>query len=206
MYTEQELISGCKKGDPQAQEALYKTYASRMRYICQRYARTTFETEDIFQDAFVKILTQIEKFNGNGSLDGWIRRIFINSAIDYYKKNKKLNEQISLNVQEDFQLASIEEDEDFISEIAGKLSEADLLELITSLPDGYRMVFNLFAIESYSHIQIADALNISVGTSKSQLSKARQTLKKNILEQLAKQKTTVELNLDPGVLKIVVSA
>ncbi|MBC7391240.1 MAG: sigma-70 family RNA polymerase sigma factor [Opitutaceae bacterium] len=178
-----------------------------MRFICKRYARTSFETEDIFQDAFIKIFTQIEKFNGSGSFDGWIRRIFINSAIDYYKNNKKLNEQISFNVSDDFQLGSIEEEEEsFISEIAAKLNEEELLELINSLPDGYRLVFNLFAIESYSHLQIAEALNISVGTSKSQLSKARQMLKKNILQQLTKHKKTIELKLNPGVLKIEVSA
>ena len=205
MYSDNELVAGCKKGDPLIQEALYKKYASAMRYICQRYARTSFEVEDIFQESFVKVLTNIQKYNGSGSLDGWIRRVFINSSIDYCKKNLKWNDHRPL-LDGDGEYKEGEEEEPFITNISEKLSKEDLLEIVNSLPDGYRMVFNLFAIEGYSHLQVSEALNISVGTSKSQLAKARKMLKMLICDKLIQPSNDIKIKLEDGELKLDVSA
>lgn len=192
MYNEEELIIRCKKGDPVAQEVLYKKYASRMRFVCLRYARTSFEVEDIFQDAFVKLFTHIRHYNGTGSFDGWVRRIFVNTAIDHYKKNNKWQEQPLDEGQ--YELAEVTISDEGFEQVANELSTQELLELANSLPEGYRIVFNLYVVEKYSHAQIAETLGIKEGTSKSQLSKARKMLKMLLLEYVAEHPTKVRLN------------
>lgn len=181
MFTEQELIAGCRKGNGAAQEALYKKYASGMRYICVRYARTSFEVDDIFQDAFMKVFHGIKNYKGEGSFDGWVRRIFVNTAIDYYKKSKNRNERPILDIDPCDQLEEVHELDSF-ENISQSLSSEDVLGIVNQLPEGYKMVFNLYAIENYSHKEIAALLQISEGTSKSQLYKARALLRKNITE------------------------
>ncbi len=183
MYTEIELIKRCQKQEPAAQEVLYKQYASRMRYVCLRYARTNFDVDDIFQDAFIKLFENIQHYKGEGSFHGWVRRIFVNTAIDHYRKQSKRREQQPLDDKE-FELADACVSDEYFEQLASKLTTDELLEMANSLPTGYRMVFNLYAIEKYTHAQIAKTMGITEGTSKSQLSKARKMLKLILLNYL----------------------
>lgn len=184
MLSEQELILGCRKGNGAAQEALYKKYASQMRYVCLRYARTSFEVDDVFQDAFLKVFDSIDTYKGEGSLEGWIKRIVINTAINYYNKDKFKHNTTVL----DYEVCDNNETADFCTDsfdaCAEALTSEDVLDLVNNLPKGYKVIFNLYAIENYSHKEIAEMLQISEGTSKSQLFKARSLLKKMLAEYI----------------------
>lgn len=148
-------------------------YAGKMLAVCKRYARHSAEAEDIFQEGFIKVFTKLESFNGEGSFEGWIRRIMVNTALKSVSKKSFQNESIGI---EDFQ----QYDSGAAPEIIAKLSADDLLKLVDDLPEGYKIVFNLYAIEGFSHKEIADTLNIQVSTSRSQLVKARRMLQQKI--------------------------
>ncbi len=165
------LLKGLKAGKPHAQRALYEKFAGRMMVVCTRYARNREEAEDILQEGFVRVFKKIGTFQGTGSLEGWVRKVFANVAIRHYQKNSRIHVVAGLDEVE-YQLGEFVLDQHY--------DRAHLLEMIQSLPDGYRMVFNLYAIEGYSHDEISKKLKISVGTSKSQLSRARKALQKMI--------------------------
>ncbi|WP_414523982.1 RNA polymerase sigma factor [Umezakia ovalisporum] len=165
-----EILEGCLKGNPKSQEALYYRYGSKMLAICMRYTRTTHEAEDLFHEAFVRVFEKINQYKGQGSFEGWMRRIFVTTAINYFQKNKK-----DLGLKEmDHTVEAISYKEESAID---RLSAEELTRLISQLPAGYRMVFNLFVIEGYNHPEIAEMLQISEGTSKSQLAKARAMLR-----------------------------
>ncbi len=172
-FTIDSLLDGCKKGDRKAQESLYKALASKMMGVCMRYAKDTFEAEDILQMGFVKVFQKVTEFRSDGSFEGWIRRIMVNTAIETYRKNLR-----SLNV------VDIDEvyDQPQSTFDMGKLELNDLMKLVQQLSNGYRIVFNMYAIEGYSHKEIAKELGISEGASKSQLSRARAILKDKIIK------------------------
>ena len=172
-FTIDSLLDGCKKGDRKAQESLYKALASKMMGVCMRYAKDTFEAEDILQMGFVKVFQKVTEFRSDGSFEGWIRRIMVNTAIETYRKNLR-----SLNV------VDIDEvyDQPQSTFDMGKLELNDLMKLVQQLSNGYRIVFNMYAIEGYSHKEIAKELGISEGASKSQLSRARAILKEKIIK------------------------
>jgi RNA polymerase sigma factor (sigma-70 family) len=172
-FTIDSLLDGCKKGDRKAQESLYKALASKMMGVCMRYAKDTFEAEDILQMGFVKVFRKVSEFRSDGSFEGWIRRIMVNTAIETYRKNLR-----SLNV------VDIDEvyDQPQSTFDMGKLELNDLMKLVQQLSNGYRIVFNMYAIEGYSHKEIAKELGISEGASKSQLSRARAILKDKIIK------------------------
>ncbi len=167
---EHTLIRDCIKGKSAAQEALFKRYYGAMMQICRRYASNPDEAKDLIQDGFIKIFQNLEKFNGNSSLQTWMSRIMINLAIDAYHKGKK--HQIE-SLEESFSLA---EEHGYMDNPLMHLEPEKVLALLQKLPSGYRTVLNLFAIEGYSHKEIASSLGISEGTSKSQLAKARAML------------------------------
>ena len=169
MYSEEEIIEGCKRKDPVFEEALHQRYARKMMGVCTRYGQTRFEAEDIFQEAFVKVFQNIHTYQG-GAFGGWIKRIFVNTAINHYHKNKKHANQLEY---EDFPEVHVENEE-----ILSSLATAELLKFINQLPEGYRLVFNLYVIEGYTHKEIGEMLGIQEGTSKSQLAKAKACLKK----------------------------
>ena len=171
------LIESCQKGDRRALEQLYTQYAPKMKAICIRYVHSMYEAEDVFQEAFIKVLRDIRNFNHQGSFDGWIRKIVVRSAIDHYKKNKGYMQSISYE--------DMEEPEDCTGDLASQLSVQELLEIIQKLPLGYRLVFNLYAIEGYSHVEIAEMLSISESTSRSQLCKARHLIQQELKQQHA---------------------
>lgn len=170
---EDELLQGCLKRDRHAQQQLYDRYSSRMYAVCYRYVRHSMEAEDILVTAFTKIFERISQFKGEGSFEGWIRRIVVNEALTYLRKSR------SMYLETDLEQADREPDYDALSD---HLEAEDLLKMIEELPTGYRLVFNMYAIDGYSHKEIADQLGISENTSKSQLSRARVYLQKILAE------------------------
>ena len=172
-YTIDDLMEGCKAGNRQMQEMLYKQTAPKMLAVCMRYAKDHMEAEDALQMGYVKIFQKIKEYRGEGSFEGWIRRIMVNTAIESYRKNLR-----SLNVvpiEDAYEQPSA--GFDFSS-----LGMQDLMKVIQKLADGYRMVFNMYIIEGYSHKEIAETLGISEGASKSQLSRARAILQQEIIK------------------------
>jgi len=163
----EDLIEGCQQGHSGAQSILYERFAARMMGICMRYCKTREEAEDVFQEAFVKVFEKINTYRG-GKFESWIIRIFINTSITNYHKSRKHYTQQAI----EFIPEPAVKQEDALQ----KLSTDELHHLIQQLPEGYRMVFNLYVVEGYKHQEIAELLQISVGTSKSQLHKARAML------------------------------
>ncbi len=172
--TEKELINGCIRGDRQCQKMLFERYAGVMLTVCRRYTRHQMEAEDILQDAMIKVFRNIDRFKFEGSFEGWIRRIVVNTALKNYQKSSFQKEQIGL---ESYQEGAME------PKAFSKLQEEELMDMIATLPDGYRVVFNLYVIEGFSHKEIGQQLNIQESTSRSQLVKARRMLQ----ELLAKR-------------------
>ena len=174
MYSEEELIHRCLKNDVKAQEEFYKRFAPRMYGVCLRFAKNQMEADDILQEGFIKVYSNLKSFRNEGSLEGWIRRTIVNTAINLFKKNSKYQKDIEIEKAEAVQNAEAGAFENLCVE--------ELLKLVNELPAGYRMVFNLNVIEGYTHREISELLGISENTSKSQLSRARHTLQKKISE------------------------
>lgn len=169
--TEEQLVLLCQKEDPKGQKQVYDRYAGLMLSVCKRYMKSLEEAEEVMLTGFMKVFTKISQFNGNGSFEGWIRRIMVNESLNALKRKKM-----------EFIEQSPEELQISVHEEEWQRDEAEVLSgMIENLPLGYRTVFNLYAIEGYGHKEIADMLNISENTSKSQLSKARKNLKKQIV-------------------------
>lgn len=171
--SEDELIKGCLKRDRSAQKRLFDTYSSKMYSVCYRYVKDSMEAEDILVTAFTKILDKIEQFKNEGSFEGWIRRIVVNEALTHLRRNR------SMYLETDIELADREPDYENVNNY---LEAEDLMNLIQTLPSGYRIVFNMYAIDGYSHKEIAEHLGITENTSKSQLSRARVYLQKKLAE------------------------
>ena len=170
---EDELIKGCLKRDRNAQQQLYDLYSSKMYAICYRYVRHAMEAEDVLVMAFTKIFDRIEQFKGEGSFEGWIRRVMVNEALTHLRKSR------AMSVETELEQADREPDYDRLSD---HLEAEDLQKMIQELPPGYRVVFNMYAIDGYSHKEIAEQLGITENTSKSQLSRARTYLQKILVE------------------------
>ncbi len=170
---EDELIKGCLRRDSGAQKTLYDMYSSKMYGLCYRYVKDSMEAEDILVTAFMKVFDKIQQFKSEGSFEGWIRRIVVNEALTFLRRNR------SMYLETELEQADREPDYNALSD---HLEEEDLLNMIQELPTGYRIVFNLYAIDGYSHKEIAEQLGISENTSKSQLSRARTYLQKVLME------------------------
>jgi RNA polymerase sigma factor (sigma-70 family) len=172
--SEEQLIKECLSGNVIAQKELYERFSRKMMGVCMRYSDSYEEAQDVLQDGFVKVFEKLGTFRGNGSFEGWVRKIFVNTALDAYRRNKQNRE--SQDIEDvGYSLASPDD-------TASDLNVQELLKLLQKIPAGYRMVFNLYAIEGYSHKEIAEQMNISESTSKSQFSRARAYLL-NILEK-----------------------
>lgn len=172
--TEEEIIKGCVEENNSSQKALYDRYSAKMYALCLRYGRNSSEAQDMLQDGFIKVFDNIKQYGGKGSFEGWIRKIMVNTALNYCRK-KEFNKEVS-DLNGLFHLKTE-------AKAISNLSEEEILNILQNLPDGYRVVFNLYAIEGFSHKEIAEKLNISDNTSRSQLSKARKLIQK-IFEKL----------------------
>jgi RNA polymerase sigma-70 factor (ECF subfamily) len=170
---EKKILAGCQAGKTTFQEQLYQLFYGKMMSVCMRYAKDSEEAKDILQEGFIKVFSNIKQFKGEGSLEGWIRRIMVNVAINIYHKNKK---NVTQNYEEE--IPDLIEEQNFDDDNLQSLSYEDILALIRTLPPAYQTVFNLYVIEGYSHKEIANLLNINEGTSKSNLAKARMKLQK----------------------------
>lgn len=168
-----ELIEGCRRQDRQAQKRLYDLYSSKLYALCCRYIKDKMEAEDVLITAFTKILNRIDQYTGEGNFEGWMRKVVVNDALSYLRKNK------NMYLETDITAADYEPD---YEKLEDQLEAEDLLKMIDSLPTGYRIVFNLYSIEGYSHKEIGDQLGISESTSKSQLSRARVALQKCLMD------------------------
>ena len=179
--TEQQIIDGCKAQKRNAQQALYEKHARTMYGICLRYSADGDAAKDLLQEGFMKIFARISTFESKGSFEGWMKRIFVNMALEVIRKNKTTNfktEQIENLTDED--IATAGDDTDDMSLIPVD----ELLKMVKDLPEGYSTIFNLYAIEDYSHKEVAAMLNISEGTSRSQYVRARQVLQKKVNDYL----------------------
>ena len=181
--SESDLIQGCIAGNRRMQEQLYQRFSSRMYAVCLRYAGNAEEAEDILQEGFIKIFKKLDSFRSEGSFEGWIRRIFVNTAIEHFRRKRYLQ---PVTEKEENTIEG-----KYIS-VLDELAEQDILSLVQNLSPGYRTVFNMYVVEGYTHKEIADLLGISEGTSKSQLSRAKvilQELVKKYIDQKAERRT-----------------
>lgn len=167
----ESLLAGCIENDRKAQEMLYQSIAPKMMTVCLRYADSQYEAEEILQVGFIKLFNGIRTFAGKGSFEGWVRRIFVNTAIEMCRKKTSVKSVDAVDGEEQVFLQSFDSD---------RVTIQELLDIIQELPAGYRLVFNMYSIEGFSHKEIADRLNISEGASKSQLSRARARLQEKM--------------------------
>jgi RNA polymerase sigma factor (sigma-70 family) len=187
MLIDDSIIEGCVAGKRSAQSALYRVYSSVMLAVCLRYSRNRDEAEDILQEAFLKIFQHISTYRKEGSFEGWMKRIMINHALNYYRKNRKIPYHEDIENINETEIMELEEQQ----AIHAPVSAEKLLALIQLLPPGYRMVFSMYVFEEYSHKEISDALCISENTSKTQLLKARRMLRNKLFELNILKNTTL---------------
>ncbi len=188
---EQLLIAGCRKGESWARKKLYETYAPTMMSLCLRYVNNKETARDLLQDGFIKVFTKIDTYSGSGAFGGWIYRVFVTTALEYLRKAGTMKPTLIIDdyteTLHDVDVSALEQ-----------LSADDLLACVAQLPTGYRTVFNLYAIEGYSHKEIGEVLGISEITSRSQFVRARNVLQKNIqllLEQENVRRKNANKNL-----------
>jgi RNA polymerase sigma factor (sigma-70 family) len=175
--TDEQLVSGCLKGDAVAQKKLYQQFSRRMMSICMRYANDREQAQDMLQDGFVKVFQKMDHYRADGPLGGWIARTMVNTALDHIRRNKMYDHSLDLAEAEHLHHAD--------ETVLAGMSADELMALIQALPPGYRTVFNLFVIEGYAHKEIADMLGVSENTSKSQFMKARAYLRKLLPKEAA---------------------
>ena len=186
MIVEDSILEGCIAGKRSSQSMLYKKCASTMLGVCMRYASNRDEAEDIVQEGFIKVFQRITSFRREGSFEGWIKRIMINQALNHYRKSRRLPYHSMIEEIDETEILDLEEPEPL-----DPVPAETLLGMIQKLPEGYRMVFNLYVFEDYSHKEIAESLNVSESTSKTQLLKARRMLRKQIIEFKQIKKSTL---------------
>jgi RNA polymerase sigma factor (sigma-70 family) len=177
--TESDIIKGCLKGERKAQQHLYESYSKKFLAICVRYVKDKDLAEDIMIEGFMKIFEKLPQFESKGSFEGWMKRIMVTQSLLTLRNNRNLNMEVHVETHMEMADSGYE---------LNHLEAADLIQLIQELPVGYRTVFNLYALEGYSHAEIGDLLGITESTSKSQLNRARNVLKQKIAEQQTKER------------------
>ena len=182
MMSDQQLIDGCARHESKAQKVLYEKYSRLLLGVCMRYAIDKAEAEDILQDSFLKIFNKIKDFSGKGSFIGWLRKVVVNTAITHYHLNLKHRYHVGIEEYVPVEKGVAGFDEDFFT-------SDELYKVLNELPNGYRMVFNLYAVEGYKHKEIAEIMGIDTNTSKSQYSRAKAVLRDK-LEKLGKLKSS----------------
>jgi RNA polymerase sigma factor (sigma-70 family) len=186
MMSDQEIIEGCARHQRKAQQVLYDKYSPLLFGVCLRYAGNRTEAEDILQESFIRIFFNIYEFTGSGSFAGWLRKVVVNTSITYYHRNLRYKYNIDIEEYVSVESGTKSFEEDF-------LNSDELYMVLNELPAGYRMVFNLYAIEGYKHKEIAEILGIDTNTSKSQYSRAKAVLRGK-LEKLGKLKSDYSEN------------
>jgi RNA polymerase sigma factor (sigma-70 family) len=164
----QKLVKDCLKGKSQAQRELYELFAQPMLGVCYRYTRSVRDAEDVLQEGFIKVFHHLQQYKQEGNLGAWIRRIMVNTALNYLKRNRKYQEEMFFTEE---YLHPVTDDDPAI-----RLQAKELADLIRQLPQGYQVIFNLHAVEGFTHVEIGEMLGISDGTSRSQYSRARNLL------------------------------
>ena len=172
---EKILIQKCQAKNRKAQKYLYDKYSQILLGICIRYSNTFSEAEDILQEGFIKIFININKYSGKGSFEGWLKRIIVNTSITYYHRNLKHKYHHDITDIQEIRIENYQYGQ-------AEFTQDELLDVIKQLPDGYRMVFNLYAIEGYKHKEIAEQLGIDINTSKSQYHRARKLIQTKLIE------------------------
>lgn len=175
---DEEIFNGCLKREVKAQKAFYQYFSSNMYAVCLRYSNAKEDAKDILQDGFVKVFSKLDQYTGKGSLEGWMKRIFINTALEHYRVNKVYQQQSDVDEAYSVSVKSV---------ALEQITQKEILQLLNQMAPGYRTVLNMYVIEGYSHAEIAEILGISEGTSKSQLSRARAIFIQT-WEQLQKEK------------------
>lgn len=173
--TEQTIIAGCLQNDAAAQRELYNRYSPKMLSVCYRFAQGREDAEDMLQEGFIKVFTQIHTFQNKGAFEGWIRRIIVHTCINYLKKNKKFIENVDLS-----QASTVYVREETVPSV---MQARQIIECIRLLPVGYRTVLNLYALEGYSHKEIGEMLDIEESTSRSQYTRARAMLESILIRK-----------------------
>lgn len=171
--TEKELIRGCQQANRKAQQAVYDLYSPKMFAVCKRYMKDPMAAEDVLVEGFFKVFTKIGQYSEAGSFEGWIRRIMVNEALMHIRKKKPTETAFE----------PLEADAKTVTNVQDELQEKEILSLLSLLPPGYRTIFNLYVIEGYKHREIAELLNISINTSKSQLILAKKRMKELVINQ-----------------------
>jgi RNA polymerase sigma-70 factor (ECF subfamily) len=171
---EKQLIKGCMDGDRKAQKALFDKYSRKMMGVCLRYMKDTEDARDLMQESFIKVFTNIRRYAGNGSFDGWIRKIFVNCALERLRQHDILREASGID---EINYVDIPDEAEVFT-----ISSEELMSCVRSLPEGFRAVFNMYAVEGYSHKEIGEILHISESTSRSQYMRARRMLQRMILK------------------------
>jgi RNA polymerase sigma-70 factor (ECF subfamily) len=175
---ETDIIKGCLKNDRACQKMLYERFYGKMMSVCMRYAKDRDEAKDILHEAYIKVFDKLKNFGSKGSFEGWIRRIMVNTAIDHLRRNK--HDYLIVNtVYASDQAGAIADEPD--DSLIDRVDQEEVMKAVQNLSPAYRAVFNLYVIEEYSHKEISEILDISEGTSKSNLAKAKFNLKKNLI-------------------------
>jgi RNA polymerase sigma-70 factor (ECF subfamily) len=184
--TEELMLTGCIRNNAAAQEALYNRFSPRMLGVCYRFAKNREDAEDMLQEGFIKVFTQIHQYRNEGALEGWIRRIVVHTCINILKKNKKFADSVDI-----IHATSVHVKEDMIPSI---MQAKQVVECIRTLPLGYKTVLNLYAIEGYSHKEIASMLDIEESTSRSQYTRAKAMLEEILIRKKIIQKQIKKTN------------
>ena len=166
------IIAGCKKNEYWARKELYELYAPAMLGVCVRYVNDYEKAKDILHDGFIKVFTKIDTYSKEGAFGGWIRRIFVTTALEFLRKDRSWRHTDIIDYEEKIEIVE--------ASVMDKLSAEEILKCVSELPKGYQLVFNMYAIEGYSHVEIAKMLNINEGTSRSQFARAKQLLQNKI--------------------------
>ncbi len=190
--TEEQMLQGCLKNNASVQEVLYNRFSPRMLGVCYRFARNREDAEDMMQEGFIKVFSQIHQFRGQGALEGWIRRIIVHTCINILKKNKKFSDSVDL-----FHASTLHLNENNIPSL---LQAKQVVECIRLLPLGYRTVLNLYAIEGYSHREIASILDIEESTSRSQYTRAKSMLEDILLKNKILQQPRQKVRMVSGLI------
>lgn len=173
--TEELMLAGCVQNHASSQEALYRRFSPRMLGVCYRFAKNREDAEDMLQEGFIKVFTQIHQYRNEGALEGWVRRIVVHTCINILKKNKKFSDSVDISFAKGLQITE--------ENIPSLVQAKQVVECIRLLPIGYRTVLNLYAIEGYSHKEISDVLDIEESTSRSQYTRAKTMLEDILLKK-----------------------